>query len=56
MTNLGGPKSLLSKITYARVKKMYDKQFVRFYFLVKPYIHRDDPGHRDGLSQQSWRR
>ena len=32
--NSGGPQSLLSKVTYARMKKTFDKKYVRFYFSV----------------------
>lgn len=34
--NRGGPKSLLNKVTYARMKKTFDKKYVRFYFSVVP--------------------
>ena len=32
--NRGGPKSLSGKIHYARLKKTFDKKYVRFYFSV----------------------
>ena len=34
--NRGGPSSLLNKVMYARMKKTFDKKFMRFYFSVHP--------------------
>ena len=34
MKPIGGPKSLSGKIHYARLKKTFDKKYVRFYFSV----------------------
>ena len=36
--NRGGPSSLLNKVMYARMKKTFDKKFMRFYFSVHPSV------------------